>query len=76
MGDRYRRTREGKVYCTVVLVVFSRRVVGWSIDTSPTSGLVTSATLAAVGAIFLPLGLAARRRRRPERDRDSSAKPS
>ena len=37
------RTREGKVYCAVVLDVFSRRVVGWSIDTSPTSGLVTSA---------------------------------
>lgn len=29
-------TREGKVYCSVVLGVFSRRVVGWSIDASPT----------------------------------------
>ncbi len=37
------RTREGKVYCAVVLDVFSRKVVGWSIDSSPTSGLVTSA---------------------------------
>ena len=37
------RTREGKVYCAVVLDVFSRRVVGWSIDSSPTSALVTSA---------------------------------
>ena len=36
-------TREGKVYCAVVLDVFSRRVVGWSIDSSPTSSLVTSA---------------------------------
>jgi putative transposase len=36
------RTREGKVYCVVVLDVFSRRVVGWSIDSSPTSSLVTS----------------------------------
>ena len=36
-------TREGKVYCAVVLDVFSRRVVGWSIDQSATSGLVTSA---------------------------------
>ena len=36
-------TREGKVYCAVVLDVFSRRVVGWSIDNSATSGLVTSA---------------------------------
>ena len=37
------RTREGKVYCAVVLDVFSRWVVGWSIESSPTSGLVTSA---------------------------------
>lgn len=36
-------TREPKVYCAVVLDVFSRRVVGWSIDRSATSGLVTSA---------------------------------
>ncbi len=28
-------TREGKVYCAVVLDVFSRRVVGWSIDAAP-----------------------------------------
>jgi len=36
-------TREGKVYCAVVLDVFSRRVVGWSIDSSPTTALVTNA---------------------------------
>jgi transposase InsO family protein len=36
-------TREGKVYCAVVLDTFSRRVVGWSIDSSPTATLVTSA---------------------------------
>ena len=36
-------TREGKVYCAVVLDVFSRRVVGWSIDTAPTAALVTNA---------------------------------
>ena len=36
-------TREGKVYCAVVLNVFSRRVVGWSIDSSPTAALVTNA---------------------------------
>jgi transposase InsO family protein len=36
-------TREGKVYCAVVLDVFSRRVVGWSIDVSPTAALVTNA---------------------------------
>jgi putative transposase len=31
-------TREGKVDCAVVLEVFSRRVVGWSIDASPDRG--------------------------------------
>jgi putative transposase len=36
-------TREGKVYCAVVLDVHSRRVVGWSIDSSPTAALVTNA---------------------------------
>lgn len=36
-------TREGKVYCAVVLDTFSRRVVGWSIDSSPTAALVTNA---------------------------------
>jgi transposase InsO family protein len=36
-------TREGKVYCCVVLDTWSRRVVGWSIDASPTAALVTSA---------------------------------
>ncbi|WP_031470472.1 IS3 family transposase [Sciscionella sediminilitoris] len=36
-------TREGKVFCAVVLDVFSRRVVGWSIDASPTAALVTNA---------------------------------
>jgi transposase InsO family protein len=36
-------TREGKVYCAVVLDVCSRRVVGWSIDSTPTAALVTNA---------------------------------
>jgi transposase InsO family protein len=36
-------TREGKVYCAVVLDAFSRRVVGWSIDANPTATLVTNA---------------------------------
>jgi len=36
-------TREGKVYCSVVLDAFSRRVVGWSIDTHPTAALVSNA---------------------------------
>jgi transposase InsO family protein len=36
-------TREGKVYCAVVLDAFSRRVVGWAIDSSQTSSLVVNA---------------------------------
>ena len=31
------------MYCAVVLDVFSRRVVGWSIDASPTAALVPNA---------------------------------
>jgi transposase InsO family protein len=37
------RTREGKIYCAVVLDTYSRRVVGWSIDSSPNAALVTNA---------------------------------
>ena len=36
-------TREGKVYCAVVLDAFSRRVVGWSIDDQQTAKLVSNA---------------------------------
>jgi transposase InsO family protein len=36
-------TREGKVYCAVVLDVWSRRVIGWSIDSTPSTALVTNA---------------------------------
>jgi putative transposase len=36
-------TREGKVYCAVLLDVHSRRVVGWSIDSSQTAALATNA---------------------------------
>ena len=36
-------TREGKVYCAVVFDVFSRRVVGWSIDATASAALVTNA---------------------------------
>ena len=36
-------TREGKVYCCVVLDAFSRRVVGWSIDSTQTTMLVLNA---------------------------------
>jgi putative transposase len=35
-------TREGKLYCAVVLDSFSRRVVGWSIHATPTAALVTN----------------------------------
>ena len=37
------RTYERKVYYAVVLDAFSRRVVGWSIDSSQTATLVTNA---------------------------------
>jgi putative transposase len=43
-------TREGKVYCAVVLDVFSRKVVGWSIDAQPATSLVTSALGMAIQA--------------------------
>jgi transposase InsO family protein len=43
-------TREGKVCCAVVLDAFSGRVVGWSIDASPTAALVTNALGMAIWA--------------------------
>jgi transposase InsO family protein len=33
----------GKVHCCAILDTYSRRVVGWSIDASPTGALVTNA---------------------------------
>ena len=36
-------TREGKVYCAVVLDTYSRKVVGWSIDSNQETSLVTNA---------------------------------
>ncbi|MFN6119810.1 MAG: transposase [Actinomycetes bacterium] len=41
-------TREGKMYCAVVLDSFSRRVVGWSIDSSQTASLVVNALWMAI----------------------------
>jgi putative transposase len=41
-------TREGKVYCAVVLDAFSRRVVGWSISHNPTAGLTCNALVMAI----------------------------
>jgi putative transposase len=36
-------TREGKVYCSAVMDTFSRRIVGWPIDSSHDSTLVVDA---------------------------------
>lgn len=41
-------TQEGKVYCCAVLDAFSRRIAGWSIDSSQTTALVTNAFSMAV----------------------------
>ena len=49
-------TREGKVYCSVVLDVFSRRVAGWSIDSSPSATLVTNALGMAIESRRPPSG--------------------
>lgn len=43
-------TREGKVYCAAVLDTYSRCVVGWSIDASPTAALVTNALSMAISS--------------------------
>ncbi len=40
-------TREGKVYCCVVLDAYSRRVVGWAIDRRCETALVNDAVLMA-----------------------------
>lgn len=50
------RTREGKVYCCVVLDAYSRRVVGWSIDSTQTATLVTSALGMAIDNRTPPAG--------------------
>jgi putative transposase len=49
-------TREGKVYCAVVLDAYSRRVVGWSIDATPTAALVTTALGMAIETRTPPAG--------------------
>ena len=45
---KYLWTAEGWLYVAVVLNLFSRRVVGWSMQTSMTAQLVTDALLMAV----------------------------
>ncbi len=37
------RTREGWIYCAAVLDAYSRRIVGWSIDSKQDSTLVVNA---------------------------------
>ena len=49
-------TREGKVYCAVVLDACSRRVIGWSIETTPTAALVTNALGMAIESRKPPAG--------------------
>jgi putative transposase len=49
-------TVEGKIYCAVVLDAHSRRVVGWSIDSSPTAALVTNALGMAIDTRRPPAG--------------------
>ena len=50
------RTREGKVYCAVVLDTFSRRVVGWAIDASAEASLTTNALSMAIEQRAPPAG--------------------
>ncbi|WP_417629312.1 DDE-type integrase/transposase/recombinase [Nocardiopsis tropica] len=47
-----RPTREGKVYCAVVLDVCSRRVAGWAIDSSARSVLILSHNTTAITAAY------------------------
>jgi putative transposase len=49
-------TREGKVYCCVVLDAHSRRVVGWSIDNHQASSLVMNALAMAISNRTPPAG--------------------
>jgi putative transposase len=49
-------TREGRVFCCVVLDAWSRKVVGWSIDQQPTTAMVNSALGMAVAARRPPEG--------------------
>jgi putative transposase len=49
-------TREGRVYCCVVLDAHSRRIVGWSIDSHQASSLVTNALQMAISNRTPPAG--------------------
>jgi putative transposase len=70
-------TREGKLYCCVVLDAFSRSIVGWSIDSQQAASLVMSifpsrrgsrsptCTTRASGSVRSPGGATGRRQRSP-----------
>jgi putative transposase len=49
-------TREGKVYCCVVIDTFSRRVVGWAIDSRARADLATNALGMAIDSRSDPSG--------------------
>lgn len=57
-------TREGKVYCAAVLDAFSRRIIGWSIDSRQDTTLVINALDMAIQAAR-PGRYRPRRPRRP-----------
>lgn len=44
----YIRTHEGWLYPTVVLILFSRQIVGWSMKNSPKADLVIDALMMAI----------------------------
>ncbi len=52
------RTREGWLYCCCVLDAFSRKIVGWSIDSSPDTRLVLNALDMAIRAAGCDVNLA------------------
>ena len=61
--------REGKLYCCIVLDAYSRRVVGWAIDSRQRADLATSALGMAIDARGIagqiPGGITPRRPRHP-----------
>jgi len=59
-------TREGKVYCCAVIDAYSRMVVGWSVDATQTTALVTNAL-----GMATPPARPDRRSGRPRRPRSA-----
>ena len=59
-GDiTYLKTAEGWMYLAIVMDLFSRRIVGWSIDKRMTTGLICKAMIKAVNLRQPPKGLEA-----------------